>query len=59
MSPRLTETGWQHFTGNVFHRHEQKLRAFGQWSNMGRRDRTFDEILKEVEDVDEQDRDTE
>lgn len=57
MPRRRADAGWQHFTGNGFHRHEQKLRAVGQWSNMGRRDRTFDEILKEVEEMDEQDRD--
>ena len=54
MPPRRTSVGWQHFTGNGFHRHEQKLRAVEQWSNMGRRGRTFDEVLREVEEKDEQ-----
>jgi hypothetical protein len=55
MPHRRTSADWQHFTGDGFHRREQKLRAVGQWSNMGRRDRTFDEILREVEEMDERD----
>jgi hypothetical protein len=55
MPHRRTSADWQHFTGTGFHRHEQKLRAISQWSNMGSRDRTFDEILREVEEMDERD----
>lgn len=50
---RTTQSEWQHFTGQGLHKHEQKLKAVNLWAMLGRRNRTFDEILKEVEEMDD------
>lgn len=49
---RTTQSEWQHFTGQGLHKHEQKLKAVNLWAVPGRRNRTFDEILKEVGEMD-------
>lgn len=54
LPPRSSvQPAWTNFTGQGFHRHEQRLKAVSLWATPGRRGRTFDEVLREVEESDD------